>query len=78
MNLSKFFRTDTGKHVMSAILGFGLATIFRAACKDRNCIIFKAPPLDETENKVYEYDSKCYKFKTKIVKCDKNKKTVTA
>tara|TARA_Y100000816_G_scaffold292612_1_gene289093 strand:- start:12263 stop:12499 length:237 start_codon:yes stop_codon:yes gene_type:complete len=78
MNLSKFFRTDTGKHVMSAILGFGLATIFRAACKDRNCIIFKAPPLDEIENKVYEYDSKCYKFKTKIVKCDKSKKTVTS
>ena len=26
MNLGKFFKTNTGKRIMSAILGFGLAT----------------------------------------------------
>ena len=43
MHLSKFVQSNTGKHIMSAILGFGLATLFRVACADRNCIIFKAP-----------------------------------
>ena len=36
MHLRKFFSTDSGKHIMSAILGFGLASLFRVVCKDRN------------------------------------------
>jgi len=69
MNLGKFFKTDTGRHIMSAILGFGLATMFRVVCKERNCIIFKAPDLDKIENKIFQQDNKCYKFDMKSIKC---------
>jgi len=76
MYLSKFVHTKTGKYVMSIILGFGLATLFRTVCKDKNCIIFHAPPLDEIENKIYKQDNKCYTFKNESTKCSSNKKIV--
>jgi hypothetical protein len=61
---------------MSALLGLGLATLFRAVCKGQNCIIFSAPPLEEIEDKVYKYDNKCYKYEQVSAKCDTNKKIV--
>ena len=76
VHLSKFIHTETGKYVMSLLLGFGLATFFRTICKGRNCILFNAPPLEEIENKIYKYDNKCYKYVATSAKCDKNKKII--
>ncbi len=76
MHLRKFFSTDSGKHIMSAILGFGLASLFRVVCKDRNCMVFKAPPLDFIEGKTYKDGDKCYKYSTKNIKCNKDVKSV--
>ena len=76
MNLQKFFNTSVGKHIMSAILGFGLATMFRVVCKERNCIIFKAPDFNEIEGKVFNQDNKCYKIETKSIRCRKDVKSV--
>ena len=78
MNLGKFFKTNTGKRIMSAILGFGLATFFRTVCKDRYCIVFKAPPLDDIEDKIFKDGKKCYTYKTEGIKCDSNVKAVSA
>jgi hypothetical protein len=69
MHLSKFFHTNTGRHIMSAILGFGLATLFRVVCKERNCIIFKAPKLDDVQDKTFKHNGKCYKFSSQTQKC---------
>ena len=55
---------------MSALLGFGLATLFRVVCKDRNCLIFKAPELDEVNDKTFKHGDKCYKFTTNTMKCN--------
>lgn len=77
MHLAKFLHTHNGRYIMSVILGFGLATIFRTVCTGKNCIIFKAPPLDEIQDKVYKHQNKCYKFTPATTKCDKTKKTVT-
>jgi hypothetical protein len=76
MYLTKFVHTKSGKILMSVILGFGLATLFRTVCKDKNCIVFKAPPMDEIDDKVYKFEGKCYKYKTTATKCDANKKNV--
>jgi hypothetical protein len=76
VHLSKFIHTETGKYVMSLLLGFGLATFFRTICKGRNCILFYAPPLEEIENKIYKYDNKCYKYVANSAKCDINKKII--
>jgi len=69
VHLGKFIHTETGKYVMSLLLGFGLATFFRQICKGRNCILFNAPPLEEIENKIYKYVANS-------AKCDKNKKII--
>lgn len=76
MYLSKFVHTVSGKIFMSIILGLGLATIFRASCKGKNCIIYDAPPLSEIKDKTYKINKKCYKFESSSVKCDSNKQIV--
>ena len=41
-----------------------------------NCIIFKAPPLDEITDKIYKHGNKCYTFKSTSTKCDASKTNV--
>ena len=76
MHLSKFVHTESGKYLMSIILGFGLATLFRTVCKGKNCLIVKAPPLDDIQDKIYKHQGKCYKFTPVTTKCNTNKKNV--
>ena len=54
MHLEKFVNTERGKIIMSILLGFGLASLFRTVCKDKNCLIFHAPPLDKFQDKIEE------------------------
>ena len=76
LNLSKFLKNETGKNIMSILLGFGLATLFRKICKGDNCVIFYAPPLDEIENKIFKQDGKCYQYNLVSTKCSSTKKSV--
>lgn len=76
MHLDKFVHSSTGRIIMSILLGIGLATLFRAACKGQNCRIISAPPLEELEDQIYKFDDKCYKLEKNTINCDKNKKTV--
>lgn len=74
-NLKKFLNSYIGQILASAILGFGLASIFRKSCENRNCLVFHAPSdLKQIEKDVYKYDGKCYKFKPTSMKCNKEKK----
>ena len=74
MHLEKFISSNTGKYIMSIILGLGLATFFREICKGKRCKIMKAPKLDEIDNKIYKFDNKCYKMEKNAMKCDNTKK----
>ena len=76
MNIQRLLNSDTGRIIISVVLGFGLATLFRKVCKDRSCIQFRAPPLKELEKDTYKLDDKCYQYKTNSVKCDASKKQV--
>jgi hypothetical protein len=76
LNLGKFVHTESGKYIMSVLLGFGLASLFRAACKGRNCVVFNAPPLDSIEDKIYQFDNKCYKYNPLSSRCNSNKKII--
>ena len=76
MYLSKFVSSDTGKYVMSILLGLGLSTLFRSVCKGKQCKYMSAPPLDDIENKIYKFDEKCFKIERNAVKCDKNKQII--
>jgi hypothetical protein len=77
VNLGKFVHTETGRTIMSILLGFGLASFFRKICKDKECIIFHAPSLDDFKDKIYMNDAgKCVKYKPLATKCSINSKII--
>lgn len=76
MNFQRLLHSKIGKIIISILLGLGLASLFRKACNDRNCITFKGPKLSEIRNKVYKFNDKCYTFKTEGESCSKLKKQV--
>ena len=75
-NLTKAMHTKFGKIVISAILGLGLASLFRRVCDKRNCLVFHAPPLAEINKNVYSHSGKCYTFAADSVQCNKDKQMV--
>ena len=76
MYLDKFVHSNTGKIIMSLLLGIGLATFFRTVCKGQKCVIVQAPPLEELDEQIYNFDDKCYKMENSAVSCDNKKKIV--
>jgi len=71
-----FLETKVGTIIISVILGLGLSTLFKKACKGRKCIIINSPSKDKVDDKVFQYkgDKTCYKYDSYITKCDKEKK----
>ena len=76
MHLGKFVHTETGKYLMSILLGFGLASLFRTVCKDKQCLIFNAPHLDKIQDKIHRYGNKCYTYVPESTKCSVDKKII--
>jgi hypothetical protein len=76
VNLGRFVHTQTGKYIMSILLGFGLASLFRTICKDKNCLLFHAPPLEKIKDKIYKNNGKCVKYNPVATKCSINAKIV--
>ena len=75
--MMKLIHTHNGRYAISFILGVGLASLFRKVCNDRNCLVFKAPPLEEVTKNTYAYGDKCYTFKEQLAKCnDANRQRV--
>lgn len=75
-NLTNLIYTKFGKYIISILLGLGLASLFRKACNNRNCLKFKAPTINSLKKKKFKYDNKCFKLKHNAVKCNSNKKKV--
>ena len=76
MELKKIINSRQGKIIISIILGFGLATMFKRVCKGKKCVVFEKAKDEEIDDKVFKYDDKCYKFKMESATCDASKKTV--
>lgn len=74
--ISKLIHSYTGKTIISILLGLGLATLFRKACKDRQCMVFYAAPIEKIKDKIYKFNDKCYTFKNVAKSCDMSQKTV--
>jgi len=76
VHFEKFVHSKTGKIIMSILLGFGLASLFRKMCKNKNCLTFYAAPLDDFNEKIYKTDNKCIKYVTVPTKCSLNSKII--
>lgn len=75
-NILKLLKTTYGKNIISVILGIGLASLFRNVCKNKNCIDFYGPNIDEIKKNIYKYNNKCYNFILKQNKCNQDKKII--
>jgi hypothetical protein len=76
MRLEKFVRSSSGRIIMSILLGFGLAAIFRPVCNGGDtCTILKAPNLEEIKDNTYKFNSKCYIFEPNAISCNRRRKT---
>jgi hypothetical protein len=76
MNFKRLLTTPFGQILISILLGIGLATLFRRACTDKNCIVFNGPIISEIEGKTYKHGEKCYKYTALSDKCDSTKKVI--
>ena len=76
MNIKRLIHSGLGKILIPVLLGLGFATMFRKVCKDRNCIVFKAPTIKEIEEKTFSHNGKCYKYKHKAETCNNSKKII--
>jgi hypothetical protein len=76
MNLGKFVHTETGKKLMSILLGFGLASLFRTICKNKECQVFHAPSLEQIKDKIYKSNERCVKYSYVPTKCNDSSKII--
>jgi hypothetical protein len=63
----------SGQVVISIILGFGLATMFKKVCKGKNCFVIKGPNPREISQYYYKIADRCYKYTPEVTPCKKNK-----
>lgn len=73
--LQKILNSDAGKYIISILLGIGLSTLFRNACNDRKCIVFKAVAPEKVNDKIFKIGNDCYQYRSKQIECSKNKET---
>lgn len=74
VNLKKILNSSRGRIAWSILLGLGLATLFRKACNNRNCLVFKAPSLSNIKNRVFGYNDKCYEYQEQSTFCENDNK----
>tara|TARA_B100001287_G_C22586978_1_gene483779 strand:- start:812 stop:1057 length:246 start_codon:yes stop_codon:yes gene_type:complete len=74
--IKKIFMSDFGGILISILLGFGLASLFRKTCKGKECFVFKGPPLDEVKDQIFEHEKECYLFNEHSIKCGNKQKSV--
>jgi hypothetical protein len=67
--ITDVFKTDNGVILLSVILGFGLATVFKKVCTGNSCIVIKGPPMKEIKDTYYRIDDECFKYTPYVTKC---------
>lgn len=75
-HFKRLLYSNTGKYIISMILGVGLASLFRKSCSEKRCIRFIGPHIKNVEDKVFKYNDKCYKYKPTAESCNKSKKQI--
>lgn len=70
--LTEMFKSKESLIILSIILGFGLATMFKIVCKEKSCIVIKGPPMKEIKDTIYRIDDTCYKYTPIAVQCANN------
>ena len=76
MFIKRILYSQYSSLILSILIGFGLATLFRMGCKGNHCNVFKAPEDLKNKDNVYKINGKCFKTIAMPMDCDKKKKTL--
>lgn len=76
--IKAFLDSDLGSIIISIIVGLGLATMFRKACKGYGCHVIRGPPLKDLKKNVYLQDGRCYKYSPVAADCKSDEKVPEA
>jgi len=68
--ISDFLNSKTGQILISVILGFGLAAVFRKVCNNNNCVVIDGPSVSETNKFTYKLEDGCYKYTPYVIPCN--------
>ena len=67
-----FLKSKQFNYLFSFLLGLGLVTILRPACKGDECVVNKAPLMHDIVGKTFQIGSKCHQFTIENVDCPAN------
>lgn len=70
--VARLLYTRMGQAFISALFGLAIAFMFQRVCKDRKCIIIRAPPMSEVKDKVFDTGNGCYTYQPIIVPCEED------
>jgi hypothetical protein len=68
-DLSSLLKIPGMGTLISILLGFGLAAMFRPLCKGPDCLIMRGPPVQDVRNSVYQFGARCVEFDAKPIEC---------
>lgn len=66
--MDQFFKTKTGKILISIIWGLGIAALFRSVCTGPDCILIRGPNPNQIKNQHFKIPTnsngqyKCVRF----------------
>lgn len=58
--------------ILSFVIGFGVAAMFRPMCRGADCIILNGPPVRDVIDKVFQMGERCVEFTTEVTDCPKD------
>lgn len=62
--------------LLSFLIGFGIAAMFRPICNGPECLVLHGPPVRDVINKVYQMGERCVEFTTEVITCPADGKDV--
>lgn len=76
MNIKRLLYSNSGRILISILLGVGLASLFQKVCKDKDCLIFTGPVISDVDGKIFKHGDNCYKYDIMTTSCDSSKKII--
>lgn len=62
-------KDNKGAAIVSALIGFGIASLFRKACVGNVCKVYIAPDPESVAEKQFQFDGSCYEYSQQPAGC---------
>lgn len=67
--IAQILHTKVFGIMVSFMLGIAIVMVVTPMCRGKDCMIVKAPPINEVTHSIYHIASKCYKFEAIPMEC---------